>query len=216
MTDAPQAAGATVAPVAIPSAHDRAFIAYVPGTDPEFDKCLPAIELQEGVPWSTGPMPARAYSNDAHDPGGKTGEGIIQREYDLKRRQWGLPTQWVRSMSKDEERTIYYTDYWCPYAPMLPKGLDLEFFDLAVNGGVHRAAVTLQECLPGLDVDGQIGPATLARVKAINDLDGTIKAFCARRETFYRSLSTFRYFGKGWIRRSEEIEHRAEAMEQGA
>lgn len=198
----------------IPTAHDRTFIPYVVGTDPEFDKCLPDIEVQEGVPWSTGPMPARAYSNDAHDPGGMTGEGIIQREYDLKRRQWGLPTQWVRSMSKDEERTIYYTDYWLPYCPILPKGLDLEFFDLAVNGGTHRSAVTLQQCLPGIVVDGMIGPATLAAVKAVNNIDSIIKTFCAKREIFYRSLSTFRYFGKGWIRRSEEIEKQAEALKQ--
>lgn len=206
-TDAP--AAPLRAAQTVPTAHDRTFIPYIVGTDHEFDKCLPDIEVQEGVPWSAGPMPARAYSNDAHDPGGMTGEGIIQREYDVKRRQWGKPTQWVRNMSKDEERTIYYTDYWCPYSPMLPKGLDLEFFDLAVNGGVHRAAVTLQECLPGLPVDGQIGPATMARIKGINDLDGTIKKFCARREDFYRHLTTFRYFGKGWIRRSEEIKAQA-------
>lgn len=194
---------------AVPTAHDPTFIAYVVGTDPEFDRCLPFTESQEGVPWSQGPMPARAYSNDAHDPGGMTGEGIIQREYDVKRRQWGLPTRWVRSMSKDEERTIYYTDYWCPYCPLLPKGLDLEFFDLDVNGGLHRAAETLQQCLPGLTVDGDIGPATMARVKAVNDLGGLIKSFCERREAFYRSLTTFRYFGKDWIRRSEQIEQQA-------
>lgn len=197
----------------VPTAHDRTFIPYVVGTDPEFDKALPYIEIQEGVPWSDGPMPARAYSNDAHDPGGMTGEGIIQREYDPKRRQWGLPTRWVRNMSKDEERTIYYTDYWLPYCPLLPKGLDLEFFDLAVNGGIHRAAVTLQRTIGGIAVDGQIGPATLAALKNRN-VDQMVKGFCAQREAFYRSLSTFRYFGKGWIRRSEEIEKQAEAMEE--
>lgn len=196
----------------IPGAHDTSFVPYIVGTDPEFDKCLPDIEAQEGVPWSEGPMPARAYSNDAHDPGGMTGEGIIQREYDLKRRQWDLPTRWVRSMTKDEERTIYFTDYWCPYSPVLPKGLDLEFFDLAVNGGLHRAAVTLQRAIGGIRDDGQIGPATMAALKNRN-VDQVVKAFCAQREAFYKSLSTFRYFGKGWTRRSEEIEKQAETLE---
>jgi Glycosyl hydrolase 108 len=32
-------------------------------------------------------------SNDAHDPGGRTHKGIIQREYDRYRRQKGLPLQ---------------------------------------------------------------------------------------------------------------------------
>ena len=199
--------------MAVPSAHDTSFIPYVVGTDTEFDKCLPDIEVQEGVPWNSGAMPARAYSNDAHDPGGMTGEGIIQREYDLKRRQWGLGTQWVRNMSKDEERTIYYTDYWLPYSPQLPKGLDLEFFDLAVNGGVHRAAITLQRAIGGILVDGLIGPATFAALKNAN-VDQVVKSFCAQREAFYKSLGTFRYFGKGWMRRSEEILQQAEALER--
>lgn len=182
-----------------PSAHDRSFIAYPMGLDPQFEKCLPDTLVQEG-----------GYSNDAHDPGGMTMEGIIQREYDLKRRQWGEPTQWVKKISPDEMRTIYYTDYWLPYCPQLPHGLDLEFFDLCVNGGAHRAVVTLQRAL-GVTDDGVFGPATSAAVKAA-DLHHLITTFCADREAFYRSLSTFRYFGTDWIRRSEEIEKEAEGM----
>src|ERR1700757_1439117 len=120
----------------LPTSHDRTFITYPVGADAEFDKALPYTEAQEGVPWASGPMPARAYSDDKHDPGGKTGEGIIEREYDLKRRQWRLPTQDIRQMSKDEERTIYYTDYWVAgYCPELPEGLNLEHFDNCVNEG---------------------------------------------------------------------------------
>ncbi len=49
-------------------------------------------------------------------------------------------------MSKDEERTINLADYWM-YCPELWAGLDLKFFDLDVNGGAHRAMVTLQHVL---------------------------------------------------------------------
>jgi len=128
MTDT-ASAGAPVLPKATPTAHDRSFVAYPAGLDPDFEKCLPATLAQEG-----------GYSNDAHDPGGMTMYGIIQREYDLKRRQWGLPTQWVKKIGADEYRTIYFTDYWLPYCPKLAGGLDLEFFDLDVNGGQYRAA----------------------------------------------------------------------------
>ena len=49
-------------------------------------RSLPDTEAQESLPWSAGPAPIRCYSNDANDPGGRTEEGIIQREYDLKRK----------------------------------------------------------------------------------------------------------------------------------
>jgi lysozyme family protein len=184
----------------LPTSHDRIFVPYLLGTDVKFEKCLPDILVQEGE-----------YSNDAHDPGGMTMEGIIQKEYDLKRKQWRLPTQWVKKISKDEVRTIYYTDYWQPYCPQLPAGLDLEFFDLNVNGGQHRAVVTLQQALFIRD-DGDFGPATQLAVEHCN-VDRAIKGFCAHREAFYKSLTTFKYFGKDWIRRSEEIEKQAEGLE---
>jgi glycosyl hydrolase family 108 len=109
MTDPTASAGAPALPRATASAHDRSFIPYPMGLDPEFEKCLPDTLVQEG-----------GYSNDAHDPGGMTMYGIIQREYDLKRRQWGFPTQWVKKISADEYRTIYYTDYWCQVLPEAP------------------------------------------------------------------------------------------------
>src|ERR1700722_17761322 len=134
------------------------FVPYKLGTDPDFEKCLPDVEIQEGpIGWGSGPMPAKDFSNDAHDPGGKTGEGITEREYDLDRREWGLPMRDIRQMSKDEERTIYYAKYWLPYCPKLPIiGLKLEFFNMSVNGGPGRATRILQRVLgfTGTDVDG--------------------------------------------------------------
>lgn len=180
------------------------FVPYKLGTDPQFEKCLPDMLVQEG-----------GYSNDAHDPGGMTMFGIIQREYDADRRAWGLPTQWVNKISPDEYRTIYYTKYWLPHCPDLPAGLDLEFFDLCVNGGPHRAIVTLQRVL-AIPADGQWGPQTADAVTTLQAAGfprDAIVAYRDQREAFYHSLGTFRFFGKGWIRRSEEIEKQAEAMD---
>ncbi len=201
-------------PVA-PTAHDRAFVPYPLGLDPKFEKCLPFTELQEGVPWASGPMPKRAFSNDAHDPGGKTGEGIIQREYDLKRRQWGLPTRDIRLLTKDEERTIYYTDYWVEgHCPQLPAGLDLECFDDVVNEGIHRGIELLQIALR-VHVDGQFGEESKGAVDAAiaaGQLVQLIDRYKVAREAFYRGLSTFHYFGTGWIRRAEEIGRDSDKM----
>lgn len=185
----------------MPTSLDTAFIPYIVGQDSSFDKSLPFVLGEEG-----------GYSNDAHDPGGMTMWGIIQREYDRKRRQWGLPTQWVKNISRDEMRTIYYTDYWMPHCPALHPGLALEFFDLDVNGGPHRAVMTLQRVL-GLYPDGVWGPKTDAAVAAITDQAKVVRAFMDERERFYHSLSTFKFFGKGWIRRSQEIETDAEKLD---
>jgi lysozyme family protein len=200
---------------AVPSSHDRFFIAYPMGLDPDFEKCLPDTEAQEGVPWASGPLPARAYSNDLHDPGGKTGEGIIQREYDLKRRQWSLPTRDIRLMTKDEERTIYYTDYWVAgHCPEMPAGLDLECFDDVVNEGIHRGISLLQIALR-VSADGQFGPETRTAIDAAiagRDVVALIDRYKVAREGFYHGLWTFRYFGSGWIRRAETIGKQSDAM----
>lgn len=201
---------------AIPTLHDTTFVPYVVGTDTQFDKILPFTEIQEGpVPWVSGPAPAKDFSNDEHDPGGATEEGIIQTEYNRARRLWGLPVQSDKLMSKDEERTIYFVNYWMPYCPMIPDGLDLEFFDLCVNGGESRAVKELQLVL-GISADGVWGPDTQSHVTdlgASGNVDAAIKSYAAKREAFYQSLSTYRYFGADWTRRTNEIEKEAEGLE---
>jgi lysozyme family protein len=204
-----------------PTSHDRIFVPYVVGTDLQFDKILPLTEIQEGpVPWVSGPAPAKDFSNDLHDPGGATEEGIIQNEYIRKRRQWGLPIQSDKLMSKDEERTIYFTDYWMPHCPALPPGLNLEFFDLNVNGGETRAVKTLQRALGFslADQDGLWGGETQSALEAevakgSVEVVALIQAYKIDREAFYRSLPTYRYFGPDWIRRSEEIAKEGEEIE---
>jgi lysozyme family protein len=203
MTDAVSAS----APL-VPTSHDRSFIPYPLGLDPRFEACLPDTLVEEG-----------GYSNDAHDPGGMTMRGIIQREYDAKRKQWGLRTQWVKNITVEEYRSIYSTDYWMPYCPKLPSGLDLNFFDLDVNGGPHRAVITLQMALgfTGKDVDGQWGPQTDAAVNAVKAAGHattvmTIDNYVKAREAFYRSLGTFQFFGGDWIRRSENMDREGDAM----
>ena len=203
----------------VPSRNDRKFIPYPLGYDLEFEKCLPYTEVQEGVPWFAGPLPKRAFSDDAHDPGGETAEGIIKVEFDKKLRQWGLPIKDILLITKDEERTIYYTDYWLPFGPKCPPGVNLEFFDMDVNGGQSRAVKTLQRALGGISVDGAWGDETQDALTQLMERGGQsilalIERYKERREAFYEGLPTFRYFGKDWIRRSEEIEKEAEAIEK--
>lgn len=147
----------------------------------------------------------RNYSNDKYDPGGQTFNGIIAREYDLWRKGHSLPTQDVRKMTKEEGEAIYRVSYWMPHSPVLPPGLDLQYFDTAVNMGTTEAIKILQYAL-GVPSDGDWGPQTSAAVTlATNDLKAHIENFTLRRQAVYRQLSGFPYFGTDWLRRAAEI-----------
>jgi lysozyme family protein len=182
--------------------------------DTRFAACLP-YTLKEECPCSEDWSNSRNFSNDAHDPGGETMVGVIQREYDGYRRSCGEPVQDVRKLSQDEGEYIYRHNYWLPHCPNLPAGLDLAFFDSAVNEGATEAIRILQVAL-AIENDGDWGDQTSAAVAQIQDVPGTIKAFTARREAVYRSLRGFQYFGRDWLERSARIQAAALAMAAGA
>ncbi len=169
-----------------------------------FETCLPFTLIQE-CPLPSDWSNPRNFSNDKHDPGGKTMCGIIQREYDLWRKGHGLPTQDVRLMTREEGEAIYQIGYWLPHCDNLTPGMDLQFFDTSVNMGTTEATRILQVVL-GLNGDGAWGPLTNAAVALlVKDTSEKIRAFTNRREAVYRSFGSFQYFGTDWIRRSQEI-----------
>lgn len=172
-------------------------------TDARFLACLP-LTLRQECPHPTDWSNRLNFSNDAHDPGGKTMCGIIQREYDAYRKSRGLPTQDVRYLTMDEGYDIYFNSYWLPHCPKLSPGLDLVLFDANVNEGSTEGTKIMQAAL-GCANDGEWGPATAAAIAAITHPQGTIAAFTARREAVYHMMRGFQYFGTDWIRRSKEI-----------
>lgn len=178
---------------------------YQLGDDPAFERCLPFTLKEEG-----------GYSNDPHDRGGMTMEGIIQREYDKWRRARGLPTRWVKNIAPDEMRTIYRDEYWLPECAKCPAGLDLCLFDTNVNNGVHAGVVLLQRALGNVSVDGMFGDETtgsLLRLKLDNKaLHIAITRFYQVRRAYYLSLADARYFSRDWLRRDLNIEQEALAM----
>jgi lysozyme family protein len=178
------------------------------GTD-RFDSCIWPMLAQE-CPYPHDWSNRHNYSNDAHDPGGATMCGVIQTEYDLYRQRHGLPHQPVRNLTQAEGFDIYLHGYWLPYCPMLRPGLDMQYFDMAVNAGPRRAMIILQRSL-GVAADGLWGPVTQAAAEGAH-LGPAINSYSDYRLVFYRSLGTFAYFGKGWTRRAREIGQTALAM----
>ena len=85
-------------------------------------------------------------------------------------------------------------------------------FDAAVNQGVAGAARMLQQSV-GAEIDGEIGPATLAAVAAQPVLL-TLARYGEIRRAHYRSLGHFWRFGKGWLRRVDRTLERALAIDR--
>ena len=99
-------------------------------------------------------------------------------------------------------QAIYHDAYWLPIqGDRLPSPLALLVFDAAVNCGVSRAIMWLQEAA-GCTVDGKAGPQTVA---AVNSRKAAGAALCAEfqalRLTWMVNLPAWRVFGLGWARR---------------
>jgi lysozyme family protein len=171
--------------------------------------CLPDTLIQE-CPLPTDWSNAANFSDDPHDPGGATMCGIIQVEYDAYRKSLNEPAQSVRSISQAEGYAIYQANYWQPHCPQLQAGLDLSFFDSAVNMGAE--SIKILQFVLGIDVDGAWGPQTATAVAGITDVVAVIKAYTARRQAVYQSFSTYTYFGPDWTRRTTQIGNQSLAM----
>jgi lysozyme family protein len=164
-----------------------------------FEESLKMILHHEGL-----------FSAHPSDPGGATMRGVTQAVYE----DWvdrPVTEDEMKSLTVDDVTPIYKQNYWDRVkADDLPSGVDFAVFDLAVNGGVGRGAKMLQAVV-GVKQDGGIGPQTLAAVANMDAVD-IIYNYTARREDFYRSLSTFDTFGRGWLRRNEKTQIDALAM----
>lgn len=151
------------------------------------------------------------FVNHPKDPGGATNLGVTKATYE----GWTKKKVSIEEMKKltvADVTPIYRKNYWdAVRGDELPKGLDLCVFDFGVNAGPSRSIKLLQK-LVGTEADGKFGPGTL---KAVNDyitkfsVSAAIKNFQNARRSYYRSLSTFGTFGRGWLRRVDEVERRA-------
>lgn len=140
------------------------------------------------------------YVNDPADSGGETKFGIAKN---------ANPTINIRGLGWPGAKMIYSTKYWGPIKGNdLPDKLGICVFDAAVNHGTKRAIVFLQRAL-GLIEDGILGPATMAKIKAIDEKT-IITKYLAIRQKFYNDIVTGNpsqsKFLKGWVTRVMELE----------
>ena len=171
-----------------------------------FDRSLREILQHEG-----------GYVNDPQDPGGRTNLGVTQAVYE----KWighKVDEKIMRGLTPQLVGPLYKKEYWAKVrGDELPIGLDLSVFDFAVNAGVSRAGRYLQRVvgLPAEQQDGVVGPKTIAATTEFVRNKGllrTIERYADARREYYPRLPHFPRFGRGWMRRVEEVEKEALAM----
>lgn len=164
-----------------------------------FQKALDAVLHHEG-----------GFVNHPKDPGGMTNLGCTKRVWE----EWvGHPVdeKAMRALTPEDVAPLYKKKYWdAVRGDDLPDGVDYIVFDTAINSGPGRAIKFLQGCV-GVDMDGALGPKTMAAVRAA-DSKQLVDDYAKRRLSFLQDLPTWGTFGKGWSRRVAEVENTASTM----
>lgn len=168
-----------------------------------FEKCAELVLASEG-----------GYVDDSRDSGGATKYGVTLATLQAVR-GGSVTKQDVANLTMDEASAIYRKLYWDKVdGDDLPAGVDYAVFDYAINSGPARAVKALQKTV-GTDIDGSIGPKTMAALDSAMKEFGeetVIGSYCDSRLSFLKSLKTWKTFGKGWGRRVGEVEHNAGQM----
>jgi lysozyme family protein len=90
-----------------------------------------------------------------------------------------------------------------------PESVSFQIFDIAVNIGIETAIRILQRA-SGVADDGNIGPVTISAIKSKSVTD-LLMLIVAERLDFWRKLSTWPTFGKGWAgRAAQDLRYAAE------
>lgn len=121
-----------------------------------------------------------------NDPGGRTNLGVTQATFDSWRDSQGLPREDVFNITKDEAAQIAKIRYWdamgLDEVAARDEALAIALFDWGYHSGTQN-------------VINRVNAAGAQTAREVNDL----------RMEFLTSLSNFNHFGKGWVRRVEDL-----------
>lgn len=153
-------------------------------------------------PWVVGEE--GGFTNDPRDPGnwtgGKVGSGA------LKGTKFGIsaaefPLLDIENLALGQAQGIAKSKYWDAFGgDQFPPFVALCVFDFGYNAGDYEAVKVLQRAL-AVEVDGHVGPQTLA---AANTIDRT--SFCENYRTAriaaYGLMAEWDVEGRGWTARA--------------
>lgn len=151
------------------------------------------------------------HANNKNDNGGETYRGVTIATWTAYCKRKGISVP-LKKMSQAQWEEIMKVGYWDAVraSELRSQSVANQVADFAVNAGVNRAAVTLQQAVnetnknTDLKVDGIIGARTLAAANALNP-STLYWAYRELRTNFYKSLAAKSVkqarFLKGWLRR---------------
>jgi type VI secretion system secreted protein VgrG len=163
-----------------------------------FDVFLPIVLKFEG-----------GYVDDPEDPGGETNKGVTMATFRMVSHELlGIaPTsENLKALTDAQAGVIYKARYWDAMQGDVVGLQDLANIacDFYVNAGTH-ATTLLQQVMnsmgANLDVDGQIGPAS---IQVLNRLDQkeVYRQYKRGRIHYYQGLAKkFPKFLQGWLNR---------------
>jgi lysozyme family protein len=152
-----------------------------------FSKALVLLKKLEG-----------GFVNNPHDPGGETMMGVRKDLY-LKANP-GAP--WPPS--EGDIANYYKARYWDAFhCGDLPEPADSIFFQFVVSS--ERGSVEALQCIVGVLPDGEIGPSTLAAVKAYGSKDVADALLLAQRVFYVAKHSAGDYYFKGLQNRVQRV-----------
>jgi lysozyme family protein len=133
--------------------------------------------------------------------GGRVGLGL------LKGTKFGIaassyPDLDIENLTLPAAKSIYYRDWWLKCgADQIDTAVVYQMWQFAVNAGMGNGKRCLQRAVRVLD-DGDIGPKTIAAVRAL-DINDVLFRFFAQTIRHYTGCSPELYdaFGKGWMNR---------------
>lgn len=163
-----------------------------------FAECLQALLNHEG-----------SYVFHEKDPGGMTNLGVTKKVWE-EYCGYEVTEKTMRGLTPVMVAPLYKTKYWDKIrGDDLPSGVDYAVFDAAVNSGPGRATKWLQATV-SVEADGSLGAKTLAAAAVFKG--ALISDYSKRRLSFLLDLSTWSTFGKGWTRRVNEVEAKANLL----
>jgi peptidoglycan LD-endopeptidase CwlK len=167
-------------------------------THNNFSRIQPFIEKWEG-----------GYSNHPADRGGPTNMGITLETLRAWRHNDALTAEDVKQLSIDEARRIFKARYYdVVRGDDLPLRIAAPVYNAAVLHGPRRSAEFLQSslisCGAQVEVDRIVGPDTIRAVGSV-DTQRLCKTFLDIEDAYFRSLSEFPVFGKGWLNRLNDM-----------
>lgn len=170
---------------------------------------MPSIAFNRSVSLTIIAEGGELFSQNAADKGGATRYGISLATLSAYRNTTCTPAD-VKNMMRQEAEAIYFSRYWLPLRAdeYGSDALAASVFDCGVLTGPANAARMLQACV-GATVDGNVGPKTLAAVKAADKL-ATMRTFSAAWQSYLIAIvqrdPTQSVFLIGWLRRAASMQ----------